>query len=92
MNREYVMQLLNPMRAIDTVATASATALLWQGWTERGARYDIGTYHGDAEALEERLGRSTTREERVILEIKIREQLDVAYQGDGSLMVSAKVG
>ncbi len=66
-------------------AAASAQGLLAQGWTERGARYDVGTYHGDAEALAERLRRETTRDERLVLETLIREHLDAAYQGDAHL-------
>lgn len=62
-------------------AQESAALLLSQGWTERGALYDVGMYHGDAEALAERLGRETTRDERVVLERKIRECLDAAYKG-----------
>lgn len=76
------------MSTIDTIreqGKASAAELLAQGWTERGAKYDIGTFHGDAEALADRLGRETTRDERVTLERVIREHLDEAFQGDAYL-------
>jgi hypothetical protein len=58
------------------VATECAKALISEGWEGGGSSYDIGTYHGDAEALEERIGRKSTREERVSLEYQIRRVLD----------------
>lgn len=67
------------MNIIDTIieqAKASAATLIEQGWEGSGSAYDVGTYHGDAEALAERLGRPTTREERVSLEHQIRRILD----------------
>ncbi len=57
-------------------ASASVDALIEQGWQGDGRTYDIGTYHGDAEALAERLGRPTTRSERVSLETQICRLLD----------------
>ncbi len=57
-------------------AKASAETLIEQGWEGGGASYDIGTYHGDAEALAERAGREPTRDERVSLEHQIRRILD----------------
>lgn len=59
-------------------AEASTRELLAQGWQGGGSAYDIGTYHGDAEALAERLGREPTRSERVSLEHQIRRLLDAA--------------
>lgn len=61
-------------------ATESAQALISQGWEGGGAKYDIGTYFGDAEALAEKLGREPTRDERVSLEYQIRVQLDAAIE------------
>ena len=61
------------------VAEQCAAALIDQGWEGSGAAYDIGTYHGDAEALEERIGRKSTREERVSLEYQIRRILDERF-------------
>lgn len=70
---------------LDTQARESVEALISQGWTAIGARYDIGTYHGDAEALEARLGRPTTRSDRVALESRIRRLLDEAYSDDAAV-------
>lgn len=59
-------------------ATESAAALIEQGWTGGGASYDLGTYHGDAEALAERLGRPLDSSDKASLEYQIRRQLDAA--------------
>lgn len=60
---------------IDEQAKASARELLAQGWDPSGEAYDLGTYRGDLEALEERLGRKATHDERVELESSIRMYL-----------------
>jgi hypothetical protein len=62
-------------QTIDEQARASAKELLSQGWdpTERG--YDIAVYWGDAEALQERLGRPMVRDEVEELERMIRDYL-----------------
>lgn len=60
---------------IDEQAKASARDLLAQGWEPSEATYDLGMYHGDLEALEERLGRKATRDERIELESSIRMYL-----------------
>lgn len=60
-----------------TQAKESAAALIEQGWEGGGASYDIGTYHGDVEALAERLGYEPTRDQRASLEFQIREILNV---------------
>ncbi len=63
---------------IRTQATESANLLRFQGWEGGGHSYDVGAYPGDVEALAERLGRETTRDERVSLEYQIRRLLDDA--------------
>ncbi len=70
------------IRIIMAQATESVDLLIAEGWQGSGRAYDIGTYHGDAEALGEKVGRETTREERVSLEHQIREQLDARYRAE----------
>jgi hypothetical protein len=60
---------------IQIQATESARELLAQGWTSPGADYDLGVYTGDTEALENRIGREPTKEERLELERLIRAYL-----------------
>lgn len=60
---------------VDEQAKASARELLSQGWDTSESTYDLGVYHGDLEALEERLGRKATRDERIELESSIRMYL-----------------
>jgi pullulanase/glycogen debranching enzyme len=60
---------------IDAQARQSAKELLAQGWSTAEHGYDLGTYHGDLEALEERLGRKADRDERFELERMIRDYL-----------------
>ena len=69
--------------AIRTQADESARELISQGWTERGAHYDLGSFLGDAEACAERIGRPLVQTERRTLETLIRERLDAAFRGDG---------
>lgn len=69
---------MNISEQIQVQADESTKALREQGWEGGGHSYDIGTYHGDADALAERLGRPTTRDERVSLEHQIRTRLDAA--------------
>ena len=59
-------------------ATESAEALLANGWQGGGASYDLGVYHGDRDALAERLGYEPTREQLRDLETQIRAKLDEA--------------
>ena len=68
-----------PVDITIAVATECATTLIEQGWEGSGSAYDIGTYHGDNEALEERIGRKSTRAERVSLEYQIRRILDERF-------------
>ena len=47
-----------------------------QGWQGGGGEYDIGVYYGDAEVLNELLGRPLTRADRVDFERMIRACLN----------------
>jgi hypothetical protein len=60
---------------ISDQAVASARELVAQGWDPNEERYDIATYYGDAQALEERLGRKSYSYEREELERQIRGYL-----------------
>ncbi len=68
-----------PADIIGEIADRCVALLIDQGWEGSGAEYDIGTYAGDAEALEERIGRPSERHERVSLEYQIRYRLDERY-------------
>lgn len=59
----------------DREAKASAHALLANGWDPFGDAYDLGTYIGDLQQLEDVLGRTATRDERTELERMIRDYL-----------------
>jgi hypothetical protein len=65
---------------IGTQADESTAALLAHGWEGGGHSYDIGAYHGDEEALAEKLGRRLTRDECASLEHQIRRRLDAAIR------------
>ena len=60
---------------IGAQARESAAELLAQGWDPAGDAYDLGTYVGDLQALEERIGRRATPYERSELERMIRDCL-----------------
>lgn len=66
---------MNTQQTIETVALGCADELKAQGWDSAAGKYDIGAFHGDAEALDEALGRPSEREERLKLERLIREHL-----------------
>jgi hypothetical protein len=61
---------------IDKQARDSAAEMLGAGW-DGACQYDLGTYIGDLQALEERIGRKATRDERIELERMIREYLEM---------------
>lgn len=60
---------------IDALARTCAAELRGQGWTGPAADYDLGVYHGDAEALDALMGRAASVEERVSFERAVREAL-----------------
>lgn len=70
------MKTTSTVTKIQQVADFSARELVSQGWEGGGEKYDIGTYHGDVEALAERLGRKPSKDERASLEHQIRARLD----------------
>ena len=60
---------------IDREAMASAHSLLAHGWEPSGEAYDLGMYIGDLQQLEDVLGRTATRDERIELERMIRDYI-----------------
>lgn len=61
--------------AIKTQAEESASELRAQGWQGDGTEYNIEAYPGDVEALEVKLGRGATQEERIDFERAVRDAL-----------------
>lgn len=64
------------LTTIEDTATECAVEHRAQGWTGDGAKYDVGIYHGDAEALRDALGRDPSRDELLAFEREIRNELD----------------
>lgn len=67
---------MNTTEQIQIQAMTSAQSHIEQGWTSPGSAYDLGANFGDTEALEARIGRAATKEERLTLERLIRVWLD----------------
>lgn len=65
--------------------TAIVNGLTKQGWSGGAADYDVGSFPGDLDLLEEKLGRKPTKEEGFALNDMVRAELDrLARRGDGS--------
>jgi hypothetical protein len=62
--------------AIREQAMESAQGLVAECWRGGGAEYELGAFHGDVEALEQRIGRPTTADERRDFETIVRAWLD----------------
>ena len=69
------MKTTTTARKIEQTASFCADEHMRQGWTGDGSTYDLGAFHGDAEALQERLGRVPSKSERLDLERQIRAVL-----------------
>ncbi len=60
------------------LARRCASTLVAQGWQAEPSAYDLGAFHGDVEALDEALGRRSTRAEREAFESAVRAMLPAA--------------
>jgi hypothetical protein len=69
---------------IDAQARESAQELIRGGW-DASSTYDLATYYGDLQALEERLGRKADQDERAELERQIRQLLAEVSDDDGGV-------
>jgi hypothetical protein len=77
---------MDDLAIVELTVDHGRQSLLAQGRTDRGARYALGSHHGDAELLAERLGRPTTRDDEMCFENAIRNRLDEAYESVSHLV------